>query len=119
MTRPQRFLLRMIVFLAVVVGVVGVLSAGLIRAFEHNVGLNAFIVAVLLFGIALNFRRVTALNREVRWVDDYRRGQPALSASSPKLLASLATMLGERRDRFNLTPLTMRSLLDGLSSRFD
>ena len=28
-------------------------------------------------------------------------------------------MLGERRDRFNLTPLTMRSLLDGLSSRFD
>ena len=82
-------------------------------------GSNSFIVAVLLFGIAFNFRRVTALNREVRWVDDYRRGQPALSASAPKLLASLATMLGERRDRFNLTPLAMRSLLDGLSSRFD
>ncbi len=59
------------------------------------------------------------LNREVRWVDDYRRGQPAISASTPELLAPLATMLGERRDRFNLTPLTMRSLLDGLASRFD
>jgi len=119
MTRPQRFLIRMTVFLAVVVVIVGVLFVGLRNAFTHNIGLNSFIVAVLLFGIVLNFRRVTALNREVRWVDDYRRGQPALSASSPKLLASLATMLGERRDRFNLTPLTMRSLLDGLSSRFD
>jgi hypothetical protein len=109
----------MVVFLAVVLGVVGALNVGLQRAFLHNIGLNSFIVAVLLFGIAFNFRRVTALNREVRWVDDYRRGQPALSASAPKLLASLATMLGERRDRFNLTPLTMRSLLDGLSSRFD
>jgi hypothetical protein len=28
-------------------------------------------------------------------------------------------MLGERRDRFNLTPLALRSLLDGLSSRLD
>ena len=119
MTRPQRYLFRMAIFLAVVVGVVGVLASGLQKAFSHNIGLNSFIVAVLLFGIVLNFRRVTALNREVRWVDDYRRGQPAISASSPKLLASLATMLGERRDRFNLTPLTMRSLLDGLSSRFD
>jgi len=119
MTRPQRFLLRMIIFLGVVLIAVGVLAAGLRSAFLHNVGLNSFIVAVLLFGIALNIRRVTALNREVRWVEDYRRGQPALSASSPKLLASLATMLGERRDRFNLTPITMRSLLDGLSSRFD
>jgi len=35
------------------------------------------------------------------------------------LLAPLATMLGERRDRFNLTPLALRSLLDGLNSRLD
>ena len=119
MSRPHRFLLRMAIFLAVVVGVVVILAVGLERAFLHNIWLNSFIIAVLLFGVAFNINRVTALNREVRWVDDYRRGQPALSASSPKLLASLATMLGERRDRFNLTPITMRSLLDGLSSRFD
>jgi hypothetical protein len=119
MTRPLRFLIRMAVFLAAVAVVVGVLSSGLQKAFSHNVGLNALIVVILFFGIGFNFRRVYVLNREVRWVDDYRRGQPAISASTPKLLAPLATMLGERRDRFNLTPLTMRSLLDGLSSRFD
>jgi hypothetical protein len=109
----------MIIFLAVVVVIVAVLEAGLQRAFSHNVPLNILIIVILLFGIALNFRRVIVLNREVRWVEDYRRGQPQISASTPKLLAPLATMLGERRDRFNLTPLTMRSLLDGLSSRFD
>ena len=119
MTRPFRFLVRMTIFLAAVAVVVAVLSSGLQKAFSHNVGLNALIVVILFFGIAFNFRRVYVLNREVRWVDDYRRGQPAISASTPKLLAPLATMLGERRDRFNLTPLTMRSLLDGLSSRFD
>lgn len=119
MTRPLRFLVRMIIFLAVVVVIVAVLEAGLQKAFSHNVPLNILIMIILLFGIALNFRRVIVLNREVRWVEDYRRGQPQISASTPKLLAPLATMLGERRDRFNLTPLTMRSLLDGLSSRFD
>ena len=119
MTRPLRFLVRMMVFLAAVAIVVAVLFAGLQKAFSHNVGLNSLICGVLLVGIALNFRRVIVLNREVRWVDDYRRGQPAISASTPRLLAPLATMLGERRDRFNLTPLTMRSLLDGLGARFD
>ncbi len=119
MTRPFRFLVRMMVFLAAVAVVVAVLSAGLQKAFSHNVGLNSLICGILVVGIALNFRRVIVLNREVRWVDDYRRGQPAISASSPRLLAPLATMLGERRDRFNLTPLTMRSLLDGLGARFD
>ncbi len=119
MTRPFRFLIRMMIFLAVVVVIVGALEAGLQKAFSHNVGLNSLILVVLLFGIGLNFRRVIVLNREVRWVEDYRRGQPQISASTTKLLAPLATMLGERRDRFNLTPLTMRSLLDGLSSRFD
>ncbi len=119
MTRPFRFLLRMMIFLAVVVVVIAALESGLQKAFSHNVGLNTLIVGVLFVGIALNFRRVIVLNREVRWVEDYRRGQPQISVSTPKLLAPLATMLGERRDRFNLTPLTMRSLLDGLSSRFD
>ncbi|HEY1720811.1 MAG TPA: flagellar motor protein MotA [Magnetospirillaceae bacterium] len=119
MTRPFRYLLRMMIFLAAVIIVVGALEAGLQKAFSHNVALNSLILLVLLFGIGLNFRRVVVLNREVRWVEDYRRGQPQISASTPKLLAPLATMLGERRDRFNLTPLTMRSLLDGLSSRFD
>lgn len=119
MTHPQPYLLRMAAFLVLVIAVVVLLHEGLQKAFSHNVGLNAVILCILVIGIAFNFRRVWGLNRDVRWVEDFRRGQPATSASSPRMLAPLATMIGERRDRFNLTPLAMRSLLDGLSSRLD
>ena len=37
MTRPQRFLLRMVVFLAFVVAIVAALEVGLQSAFLHNV----------------------------------------------------------------------------------
>ena len=119
MTQPRRFLFRMVAFLALVVLAIIGLYGGLEHAFSNNIGLNSLIVGVLLVGIGMNFRQVSMLNREVRWVEDFRRGAPTTSTSSPRLLAPLATMLGERRDRFNLTPLALRSLLDGLNSRLD
>lgn len=119
MTHPRRFLLRMAVFIVAVAAVVATLFSGLERAFNNNIGLNTLSLAVLLFGILMDIRQVFMLEREVRWVIDYRRGSPATSGASPRLLAPLATMLGARRDRFNLTPLAMRSVLDGLSSRLD
>jgi len=119
MTMPRRFLFRMAAFLLVVALVIASLYDGLSHAFTNNVGLNSLILGVLLVGIILNFRQVAMLTREVSWVEECRRGGPITSATSPRLLAPLATMLGERRDRFNLTPLALRSLLDGLSSRLD
>lgn len=119
MTMPRRFLIRMAAFLLVVALVVASLYDGLLHAFNNNVGLCSLILGVLLVGIILNFRQVAMLTREVAWVEECRRGGPITSATSPRLLAPLATMLGERRDRFNLTPLALRSLLDGLNSRLD
>jgi len=119
MTMPRRFLIRMAAFLLVVALVVARLYDGLDHAFLNNVGLNSLILGVLLVGIILNFRQVAMLTREVAWVEECRRAGPITSATSPRLLAPLATMLGERRDRFNLTPLALRSLLDGLNSRLD
>ncbi|MCW9046232.1 MAG: flagellar motor protein MotA, partial [Alphaproteobacteria bacterium] len=37
----------------------------------------------------------------------------------PKLLAPMATMLGEKKNRLKLSTLSMRSLLDGIASRLD
>ncbi len=119
MTLPRRYLIRMSIFLLVVIAVVVVLFTGLNNAFQHNVGLNSLILGVLLVGIIMNFRQVAMLAREVGWVEDCRKGGPVTSTHSPRLLAPLATMLGERRDRFNLTPLALRSVLDGLNSRLD
>lgn len=118
MTQPRRFLIRMAAFLAIVLIAVIALSDGLTHAFMNNVGLNSLILGVLLVGILMNFRQVAMLNREVRWVEETRRGAP-VSSAQPRLLAPLATMLGERRDRFNLTPMALRTVLDGLNARLD
>ena len=121
MTNPRRFLLRMAAFLGVVLVIIAVLLPGLEHAFLNNVGLNSSILGILLVGIALNFRHVVQLGHDTRWVDEYRSGRPqtVTSTSGPRLLLPLASMLGERRDRFALSPAVLRSLLDGLASRLE
>ncbi|HIJ37363.1 MAG TPA: flagellar motor protein MotA [Rhodospirillaceae bacterium] len=121
MNQVRRFLFRMAIFLGAVLLVIVSLYSGLAHAFTNNVGLNSLILAILLLGIALNFREVVMLGRDARWLDDYRHGreQAITSQAGPRLLASLATMLGDRRDRLALSPAALRSLLDGLASRMD
>ena len=120
MARPRRFLVRMILFLVAVLVVLAVLFPQLQDAFLANVPLNGLILGVLLLGIVYNFRQVTMLNPEVAWIESFRYNQQTLSQpKAPKLLAPMATMLGERKDRLSLSALSMRSLLDGIQSRLD
>ena len=120
MARPRRFLVRMILFLVAVLVVLAVLFPQLQDAFLANVPLNGLILGVLLVGIVYNFRQVTMLNPEVAWIESFRYNQPTPSQSkAPKLLAPMATMLGERKERLSLSAFSMRSLLDGIQSRLD
>jgi hypothetical protein len=59
------------------------------------------------------FRAEAAAGAEARGGD----GRPA--AGKPRLLAPLATVLGDRRRRLSLSPLALRSLLDGIAARLD
>src|SRR5262249_10136399 len=89
-------------------------------AFFANAGLNGVIIGVLLLGIAYDFRRVFKLSPEVGWLERFRRDQPGLSvAQPPRLLAPMATMLGKREGRITLSPVSMRTILDGLGARLD
>ncbi len=120
MTSPQRFVVRMALFVIAV----GLLSFFLVpplqRAFEANVFLNGLIVGVLILGIFYNFRQVIVLFPEVAWIEQFRKNSPRPSYNKPpKLLSSMATMLGERQDTLSLSTLSMRSLLDGIASRLD
>jgi hypothetical protein len=103
---------------------VGVMAAALFLplrdAFMTNAPLNGLILGVFLLGITFNFRQILMLYPEVAWIESFRKNQAPLSAPrQPRLLAPMATMLGERRDRLSLSALAMRSLLDGISSRLD
>ena len=118
MTRPNRFLFRMAAFLAAVAGVAVLLNEGLAQAFAHNPALNGLIFGVFLAGIVMNVRQVLLLRPEVEWLESWRRGQPALSGEL-RLLAPMATMLGERRDRMNLSAMALRSVLDSIAARLE
>ena len=120
MMRPQVFLTRMTVFLGVVAAVAVLLSDMLAQTFLSNPLLNGLILGVLLLGIGYIFRQVISLYPEVRWIEGFRRNQPGLLVQAPpRLLASMATMLGERQGRISLSAMSMQTLLDGISARLD
>ncbi len=120
MTRPRKYLIRMFVFVIAVTGLCGFLFLPLQSAFMANAPLNGLIVGVLVIGIIYNFRQVLMLYPEVAWIEGFQQnGIPLSEPQPPKLLAPMATMVGDHKDRLSLSTLAMRSLLDGIVSRLD
>ena len=123
MSGQRPFLLRMSFFLALVVGVVVVLSDTLADAFFANSILNGVILGALVIGIVYNFRQVLLLKPDSSWLAAVKQaevpGATAAPARKPRLLAPLATMLADRQGRMTLSAVSLRSLLDGISSRLD
>lgn len=111
----------MFFFLLVVAGVCLLLYLPLKNAFLANWGFNTFILAALVIGIFLNFRRVVVLGPEIRWIEIFRTGETGLSiAESPTLLKPLAKHLeGMHRDRFSLSVSSLQTVLDGIRGRMD
>jgi len=111
----------MIVFLLIAAAVILAISRPLVSAFQANPAINGLILGVLVLGIVYSFRQVLLLRPEVQWIETFRRSEPGLSVQGPPtLLGPMATMLGDRTSRrMQLSTLSMRSLLDGISSRLD
>ncbi len=118
---PDRYLLRMTLFLLAIVAVAVVLLGPASRFFATNVPLNSVILAVLLLGIVYMLREVLALRPEARWFERLTRQDPALnSAPMPDLLGPIAATMGEKRgSRWQLGPTATRALVDGLAARLD
>ena len=129
MFKLEPYLSRMAIFLTAVAVVAGALYPPLERAFMANAPLNGLIVGVLVLGITYAFRQVMILRHEAAWISAYRRhretnGQSPLTVNGrkipePRLLAPMATMLGDREGPIRLTAGSMRSLLDSIASRLD
>ena len=120
LSKPGPYLTRMVLFLVLAGFVVVILLPQIETAFMANPGLNGLITGVLVIGILYAFRQVMSLTDEVRWVNDFRRSDPGLAIpTAPRLLAPMATMLGERKGRMMLNTSSMRSILDSLGSRLE
>ncbi len=121
MSNPKHSLFWMAVFLLAVVSLLGLLHRPLSAAFMANWGFNSVILVVLLVGMLINILQVLALRREIAWIQLFRTGETGISiAEEPRLLKPLARHLrGRRKDRFRLSALSLRTVLDGIRSRLD
>ncbi|WP_372056350.1 flagellar motor protein MotA [Tistrella mobilis] len=120
LTRPQRYLVRMIIFLVLALAVAALLGPTLIDAFMTNPVLNALIIGTAVLGCAYTLRNVWRLNGEVAWLEGFRQNRPGMAATpTPDLLAPIAGMMSQTREDAKLSPLATRSLLDSLGSRLD
>src|SRR5258708_35565189 len=101
MSNPFPYLVRMLLFLAAVVGLAYLLHHDLLRVFMNTPILNSVIVAVLVIGIFFVMRQVLSL-----WAEGGRLrplpppGEGAAPPQAPSLnpLVPLATMVGDRQD---------------------
>jgi len=119
-TGINNYLLRMVVFLAVVSAGAFVLYPQLSDAFLANPLLNGIIIAVLALGIVYTFWQVLMIRPEVSWLETYQRDRGRASEmAEPAMIGPLAQMLGDHRGRLRLSAPAMRSLLDSIGTRLD
>ncbi len=120
MSQPQRVLFSMLGVLAALALVAGVLHAPLLSAFSATPVFNAVIIGVFLIGITANLRQVSRLQREVDWIEAYRRSSPERTLGTPVLLAPMARMLAQGgRKPQTLSTQSMRSILDSIHLRLE
>ncbi|WP_313916310.1 flagellar motor protein MotA [Tahibacter sp.] len=121
MTRPNRSLIWIAGFLAAIAVLASLIAPRLALAFMANPFFNGIILLVLLGGIAVNLRQVLALNRDIDWIESYRRANPERPVTGqPRLLAPMARMLsGRERGKLALSPSSMRTVLDGVYLRLE
>lgn len=120
-TRPIHVTTWMAVFLALVVSLAAFLLPQLRHVFMANMEFNGVILFVLLIGIVVNLRQVWRLQREVVWIDSFTSADPErMITGKPVLLAPMGKMLSRRnRGRLNLSPASMRSILDSVQIRLE
>lgn len=120
LSKPQVFLVRMLLFL-ILIGFLGaILYEQILGAFWSNPALNGLIIGVLMFGILYAFGQIFRLYPEIRWVNGFRVADPGLSVEHmPVLLAPMATMMRDRTGHIALSTTSMRSIMDSIGSRLD
>jgi MotA/TolQ/ExbB proton channel family len=120
LSKPQTFVWRMFLFVALSSFVAVILYNAIVVAFNSNPALNAVIIGTLGFGIIYTFQQVLRLYPEIRWVNSFRIADPGLAVErSPVMLAPMATLLRRRQGQAAISSTAMRSMLDSIGSRLD
>ena len=120
LSRPQVFVWRMFLFVALASFIGMFLYDTILVAFKSNPWLNGVIIGTLAIGVIYTFQQVLRLYPEIRWVNNFRIADPGLTIDrTPVMLAPMATLLTRRQAQGALSATAMRSMLDSIGSRLD
>lgn len=119
-SQPVRQIMLMIVVLGLVAIGCYLAYPRVAPVFLANPYLNGFILLVFVIGVFSCFRQVFQLISSVRWIEGFaveRLGHELVRP--PSLMATLATLLGSRGARMQLSSSAGRSILDSVAQRID
>jgi len=118
--RPLRQVLMMVAVL-VLVGVGAWLAYPRVAPiFLANPYLNGVIGAVFVAGVLACVWQIVSLIAAVRWIEGFANSEPDRTReNAPRLVASLAGLLGSRTSRMQLSANSSRSILDSVATRLD
>jgi len=122
MSNTRHYLYLMLICLFIVGVICVLLFAPLKTAFMANWGFNLMILCAFGAGIGINMYQVLRLEPEVNWMNVFRTGQIGRSVAeeNPVLLKPLIKHLsGIRQDRFKLSALSLRTVLEGIRAHLD
>lgn len=120
MSQPARALYGMLGFIALIVLAAAALAEPLLSAFGATPLFNGVILAVFVAGLVVNLVQVFRLQREVAWIEHYRRSNPERPIAPPVLLAPMAQMLARSERRpLTLSATATRSILDSVHLRLE
>ena len=126
MSNPNKYALRMILLLIIVMVISYLLYEPLRDAFEGNREINGLIIFTFLAGVLLSFRQTFRLSKERNWLQFIKKNDVFLpdnyktSKIKPELLAPIAALLLEKKnENTSLTANSLSTILGGVSSRLD
>lgn len=121
MSQPVRALIWMLAVLGLLLLALVPIAEPLTRFFLAAPWFNTVILAVFVFGVGVNLRGVLRLQREVRFIEGFRRNNPERpSGVKPVLLSPMARMMArDGRSTQTLSPASMRSILDSVYLRLE
>lgn len=111
------YFVRMVLFMAVILGLIGVLHSTLSRIFYHSPAINAVIFGIFFVGAGWAFWQMLRLNREQDWLLGLEKGLN--KPFTPRLLQPLALTVKEPSYTGTLPTLAARSLLVSIEERLD
>jgi hypothetical protein len=119
-SQPVRQIVLMIAVLVLVGVGVSFIYGPIEAVFNANPWLNGFIGGVFVIGVLACFWQVFSLIAAVNWLEGFAIDRPGHEfVEPPRLLASLASLLRDRRARAALTASASRSVLDTVATRLD